>query len=58
MFVKSLKKDIVVGDLVILGTGEEVPADGIQLEAISLQINESCLTGELIIEKNHKSFRI
>ena len=45
------KKDIVVGDIVILGTGEEVPADGILLEAISLQMNESCLTGELIIEK-------
>ena len=45
------KKDIVVGDVVILGTGEEVPADGILLEAISLQMNESCLTGELIIDK-------
>lgn len=45
------KKDIVVGDVIILGTGEEVPADGILLEAISLQINESCLTGELMIDK-------
>jgi Ca2+-transporting ATPase len=45
------KKDVVVGDIVILATGEEVPADGQLLEAISLQIDESCLTGEPIIEK-------
>jgi Ca2+-transporting ATPase len=45
------KKDIVVGDIVILGTGEEVPADGELKEAISLQIDESCLTGEPMIDK-------
>lgn len=45
------KKEIVVGDIIILGTGEEVPADGELLEAVSLQINESCLTGEPIIDK-------
>jgi Ca2+-transporting ATPase len=45
------KRDVVVGDIVILTTGEEVPADGILLEAISLQIDESCLTGEPIIDK-------
>jgi len=45
------KKEIVVGDIVLLGTGEEVPADGELLEAISLQIDESCLTGEPIIDK-------
>ena len=38
---------IVVGDIVVLNTGEEIPADGILLEAISLQVNESNLTGEL-----------
>ncbi|MEI6678581.1 MAG: calcium-translocating P-type ATPase, PMCA-type [Mariniphaga sp.] len=45
------KKEIVVGDIVLLGTGEEVPADGLLLEAVSLQIDESCLTGEPIIDK-------
>jgi Ca2+-transporting ATPase len=45
------KKDVVVGDIVVLGTGEEVPADGELLEAISLQIDESCLTGEPICDK-------
>lgn len=45
------KKDIVVGDIVLVGTGEEIPADGQLLEAVSLQIDESCLTGELIIGK-------
>jgi P-type Ca2+ transporter type 2C len=45
------KKYIVVGDIILLGTGEEVPADGELLEAVSLQIDESCLTGEPIIDK-------
>ncbi len=45
------KRDIVVGDIVVLETGEEVPADGILLEAISLQVNESTLTGEPVIDK-------
>ena len=45
------KKDIVVDDIVILEQGEEIPADGELLEAISLQVNESCLTGEPVINK-------
>ncbi|NDV70315.1 calcium-translocating P-type ATPase, PMCA-type [Dysgonomonas sp. 25] len=40
------KKDIVVGDIVLLETGNEVPADGELLEAVSLQLDESTLTGE------------
>ena len=46
-----LKKDIVVGDVVILETGEEVPADGELLEAVSLHVNESTLTGEPMVHK-------
>lgn len=45
------RKDVVVDDIVILETGEEIPADGILLEAISLQVNESNLTGEPVINK-------
>jgi len=45
------KKDIVVGDLIILNTGDEIPADGNLLDAVSLQIDESCLTGEPLVEK-------
>ena len=46
-----LKKEVVVGDIVLLETGEEVPADGELLEAVSLKINESTLTGEPISKK-------
>ena len=45
------RKDIVVGDIVVLNTGEEVPADGTLVEAVSLQVNESTLTGELRVNK-------
>lgn len=45
------RRDVVVGDIVILNTGEEVPADGVLLEAVSLQVNESTLTGEPLIGK-------
>ncbi len=40
------RKDIVVGDIVIVETGEEVPADCELLESLNLLVNESSLTGE------------
>lgn len=49
--VQIPKKDVVVGDIVILNTGEEVPADGELLEAVSLNIDESTLTGEPMCHK-------
>jgi Ca2+-transporting ATPase len=45
------RRDVVVGDVVVLETGDEVPADGRLLEAISLQVNESTLTGEPVADK-------
>ncbi|ADV42982.1 calcium-translocating P-type ATPase, PMCA-type [Bacteroides helcogenes] len=45
------RKDVVVGDIVVLETGEETPADGKLLDAISLQVNESNLTGEPVVTK-------
>ncbi len=46
------KRDVVVGDIVLLNTGNEVPADGVLVEAISLQMNESTLTGEPVVKKS------
>ncbi len=45
------RKDIVVDDIVILGTGDEVPADGTLIKAVSMQVNESSLTGEPVVSK-------
>lgn len=45
------RKDVVVGDIVILNTGQEVPADGELIEAVALNIDESTLTGEPICHK-------
>ena len=45
------RKDVVVDDIIILETGEEIPADSQLLEAISLQVNESNLTREPVINK-------
>lgn len=47
------RKDVVVGDIVILEAGEEVPADGLLLDSMTLSINESTLTGEPVIKKSH-----
>jgi Ca2+-transporting ATPase len=47
------RRDVVVGDVVLLSQGDEVPADGTLVESVSLQVNESSLTGELIAAKDH-----
>lgn len=45
------KRDVVVGDILILNTGEEIPADATLLEATSLNVDESTLTGEPLASK-------
>ena len=45
------RREIVVGDIVIVETGDEVPADGKLLESTDLQVDESSLTGELLTNK-------
>ncbi|MGM9723887.1 MAG: calcium-translocating P-type ATPase, PMCA-type [Prevotella sp.] len=45
------RKDVVVGDVVILSSGDEIPADGLLLESVSLDVDESTLTGEPLCHK-------
>lgn len=47
------RRDIVVGDVVILETGEEIVADGRLLDSVGLRVNESTLTGEPQVGKSH-----
>lgn len=49
--VEVPKCDIVVGDILVLQTGQEVPADAELLESVNLQIDESSLTGEPVHSK-------
>lgn len=51
-YSKIHKKDVVVGDIVVIEEGCEVPADAELLESVSLSINESSLTGEPICRKS------
>ena len=46
------KHDVVVGDIVKLESGDEIPADGIVLVANNLRVDESNFTGELYASKN------
>ena len=45
------RREVVVGDVVIVETGDEVPADGQLFESTDLQVDESSLTGEPITTK-------
>ena len=46
------RKDVVPGDLMVIEVGDEIPADGLLLQSSDLQIDESSLTGEPIINKH------
>lgn len=45
------RKEIVVGDIVFINTGDEIPADGELLDAVSISVDESSLTGEPLCAK-------
>lgn len=49
--IKIKKHDVVIDDIVKLESGDEVPADGYLLEALSLRVDESNFTGELYANK-------
>lgn len=46
------RKEVVVGDIVLLQVGDEVPADAELLMAVNLQVDESSLTGEPLATKS------
>ena len=53
--VRKISRQLLVkGDIVMLETGEEVPADGLLLRSTTLSINESTLTGEPMVRKSHR----
>lgn len=53
------KQDVVVGDIVSLESGDEVPADGVLLRSVSLRVDESNFTGEMDTTKsaNEEEFK-
>ncbi|MDE6416041.1 MAG: HAD-IC family P-type ATPase, partial [Duncaniella sp.] len=51
--VEIPRKDVVVGDIVVIATGQEIPADGQLLDSTSLNVDESTLTGEPLCAKTH-----
>ncbi len=51
--VKIPARELVPGDVILLHTGDRMPADARLLEAVNLQIEEAALTGELIAVEKH-----
>ncbi|WP_091961656.1 calcium-translocating P-type ATPase, PMCA-type [Prevotella sp. tc2-28] len=49
--VEIPRREVVVGDVVVVETGDEVPADGQLFESTDLQVDESSLTGEPMTHK-------
>ena len=52
--VEIPRREVVVGDIVVVETGDEVPADGRLFEATDLQVDESSLTGEQLANKRRQ----
>jgi Ca2+-transporting ATPase len=54
--VKIPARDLIPGDVILLHTGDRIPADARLLEAVNLQVDEAALTGESVpVEKNIRS---
>ncbi|PWB72163.1 MAG: ATPase [Anaerolineales bacterium] len=51
--VKVPARDVVPGDVILLHTGDRVPADARLLEAVNMQVEESALTGESVPVEKH-----
>lgn len=51
--VKVPARDVAPGDVVILHTGDRIPADGRLIESVNLQIEEAALTGESVPVEKH-----
>ena len=56
--VEIPRREVVVGDVVIVETGDEVPADGQLFESTDLQVDESSLTGEPMTNKEVRGERL
>ena len=56
--VEIPRREVVVGDVVIVETGDEVPADGKLFESTDLQVDESSLTGEPMTNKEVSSEKL
>lgn len=52
------QKELVVGDILLLSTGDKIPADGRLMESIGLAVDESALTGESVPAKKDADFII
>lgn len=46
------RRDVVVGDVILVEVGDEIPADAELVEAVNLQVDESSLTGEPLTTKS------
>ena len=49
------RKDVVVGDIILVEVGDEIPADARLVSAVNLQVDESTLTGEPLTNKDPSS---
>ncbi|CAF3726258.1 unnamed protein product [Rotaria sp. Silwood1] len=48
-------KELVVGDLCVIKSGDYLPADGLVVEGSDLKVDESCITGEADLEKKNEN---